>query len=169
MTAISFVLAPGQNAFFAELADALREELEALGVDARIREGELAEVADESVPVLLPPHEYARLAPGRIRRRELRRCICVCAEQPESPWFAANLPLVHAAGAVFDLNRRGAVALRRCGIRAEHLRLGYTRRWDRFSTESPREVDLAFLGSSTPRRDRILASFAERDFAADQH
>jgi hypothetical protein len=162
VTAISFVLAPGQNAFFAELADALRTELEDLGVDARIHEGEFPEASDGSVPVLLPPHEYARLAPGRIRRRELRRCICVCAEQPESPWFAANLRLVHAAGAVFDLNRRGAAALRRNGIRAEHLRLGYTRRWDRFSTESPREVDLAFLGSSTPRRDRILASYAER-------
>ena len=161
MTEIRFALAPGQNAFFHEIAEALRFELEAIGVDSSVHEGELLEPSPGAVSVILPPHEYARLAPGRVRPSDFRGAICICAEQPESPWFGTNLRFARAADAVFDLNRRGVDAMRRIGIRGEHLQLGYTRRWDRFST-SPRDIDVAFLGSSTPRRDRLLAAYAER-------
>jgi hypothetical protein len=50
--------------------------------------------------------------------------------------------------------------MRRLGIGAEHLRLGYTRHWDRFDPAARREVDIAFLGCSSARRDRILAGYA---------
>jgi hypothetical protein len=160
VTELAFVLAPGQNAFFRELAEALRAELEALGVEAGIATGDFPEPRDGLVYVLVPPHEYAELRRGDLPTGLLGRTIFVCAEQPESPWFGSNLALTRLGGAVFDINRASVRRMRELGIEAEHLQLGYTPLWDRFDPEAARDVDILFLASATERRERLLAEWA---------
>ena len=83
MVELAFVLAPGQNAFFAELAAALRAELEALGVRATVASSDFPAPRPELVYVLLPPHEYLELRRGDLPVGLLgRELIFVCAEQP---------------------------------------------------------------------------------------
>ena len=162
MTEIRFVLAPGQNHFFFELAEVLRFELEELGAKTSLSTEGFGEEGDECVYVLVPPHEYFVLEgnaapppPGA-----LRRTIFISAEQPESIHFHQNVALALHAGALFDINARAVRAYRRRGLRAQHLRLGYSRSWDHFDPAglSDRSCDVIFLGAHTERRARVIAA-----------
>ena len=160
MPEIAFVLAPGQNAFFRELAEALRAELETLGVAAGISVGDFPAPRKGLVYVLLPPHEYAELRRGDLPAELLGRTIFVCAEQPGTPWFGSNLGLTRLGGAIFDVNPASVRRMRDLGIEAEHLPLGYTRLWDRFGAEADPSVDVLFMGRASRRRERLLARWA---------
>jgi hypothetical protein len=157
---IAFVLAPGQNAFFVELASAMCDELRSLGVQSSIATGDFPEPRFDRVYVLVPPHEYAQLRGGDLPRHLLGRTIFICAEQPESRWFGSNLPLTRLGAAVFDVNLASVRRLAELGIRADHLPLGYTPLWDRFDLASERDLDFLFYASATRRRERILAGWA---------
>ena len=159
MADIAFVLAPGQNAFFRELAEALRAELEELGVGATIAEGDFPEPRRGLVYVLLPPHEYAELREGDLPAELLGRTIFVCAEQPGSQWFGSNLGLTRLGGAIFDVNPASVRRMRELGIDAEHLPLGYTPQWDRFDPAADPKTDVLFMGRVSRRRERTLAGW----------
>jgi hypothetical protein len=161
MAELAFVLAPGQNAFFTELAGALSHELRSLGITSSITTGDFPPPQRGRVYVLIPPHEYAELRDGRLPARLLRRTIFVCAEQPGTPWFGSNLALTRLGGAVFDVNPASVRRLGELGIEARHLPLGYTPLWDRFDAGGERGVDIAFLGCVTERRERLLARWAD--------
>jgi hypothetical protein len=161
MAEIAFVLAPGQNAFFGELAGALSHELRSLGVDSSVTTGDFPDPRPGRVYVLIPPHEYAELRDGRLPAGLLRRTIFVCAEQPGTPWFGSNLALTRLGGAVFDVNPASVRRLHQLGIEARHLPLGYTPLWDRFDPGRDRTVDVVFLASATQRRERLLAGWAD--------
>jgi glycosyl transferase family 2 len=158
---LAFVLAPGQNAFFRELAEALRAELEGLGVGATITTGDFPAPRPGLVYALLPPHEYAELRRGKLPRRLLGRTIFVCAEQPGTHWFGSNLALTRLGGAIFDVNPASVRRLRKLGIDAEHLPLGYTPLWDRFEADAEPRLDVVFLGRASKRRERLLAGWAD--------
>ena len=161
MAEIAFVLAPGQNAFFRELAEALRAELERLGVGATIAEGDFPKPRKGLVYVLLPPHEYAELRQGDLPAELLGRTIFVCAEQPGTPWFGSNLGLTRLGGAIFDVNPASVRRMRELGIEAEHLPLGYTRLWDRFdAARRARRWTSSSSAARRARRERLLASWA---------
>lgn len=155
-----FNFAPGQNQFFVELAEALAFELAQLHVPARIAIGEYPEPRAGRVYVLLPPHEYLALSGFRPSAQILGRCIGISAEQPSSGFFPANLDLARDLGAVFDINVRAIRAYLRAGVAASHLQLGYCSQWDRFDDHATRDIDIIFMGRSTTRRDRALASYA---------
>ena len=160
MPEIEFVLARRQNAFFAELAAILRDELRALGVQAAIAVGRGSRPRRNLVQVLLPPHEYEALTPGGIPRDRAARMIFICAEPPGSPWFEGNVRLAPFAGATFDINLASVEAFDSLGIEVRHLPLGYSASWDRFDPDAERDVDIAFLGCFTERRARLLAGYA---------
>jgi hypothetical protein len=160
MPEIEFVLARRQNAFFAELAAILRDELEVLGVSATISVGEGSPWRPDLVQVLLPPHEYETLTAGGIPRERAARMIFICAEPPGSPWFQGNVALAPFAGAMFDINRASIEAFDSLGIDARHLPLGYSASWDHFDAGGARDVEVAFLGCYTDRRGRLLAGYA---------
>jgi hypothetical protein len=155
-----FALARGQNAFFAELAEALVFELDRLGAPARIVVGEFPEHRTGVVTVLLPPHEFVALSGVRPSLHLMRRCLLISAEQPSSGFFAENLDLAREAGAVLDINHRAVRAYREAGVAAEHLQLGYSAAWDRRDAVAARDIDILFVGRTTPRRERALASYA---------
>jgi hypothetical protein len=160
MTELAFVLAPGQNAFFAELATVLHQELRELGVDSTIGVGWPPPRTGRAY-ALVAPHEHVIIAgPRGLPSAVLPRTVCVCTEQPGMTWFDDGARLASRCGAVLDVNPRGAELLRARGIRAEHLQLGYTSAWDRFSAGAERDIDVAFLGGATERRERILGRCA---------
>jgi GT2 family glycosyltransferase len=163
---IAVVLADGQNAFFVELAHALVGALRAGGTAATVVVGEMPSSANGLVPLVLPPHEVAHLGGAQaLADPELRaRSIAVCAEQPGSTWFAANVELLHDFGAVFDLSGYSVAALTRLGIPARRLQLGHVPAWDTCAAGDPhadRDIDVIFLGSASPRRASILAACAD--------
>ncbi|HST34294.1 MAG TPA: glycosyltransferase family 2 protein [Solirubrobacteraceae bacterium] len=167
-----FALARGQNQFFVELAEALAYELDLLGVKASVEIGEVPLPRSGLVHVFLPPHEYVSLSRYRPPAPHLMRSIVISAEQPDSHFFDANVPLARDAGAVFDINPRSVRAYASEGIEASLLELGHTRLWDRFradfgargevdgADDRPRDIDILFLGRVSPRRERALASYA---------
>jgi GT2 family glycosyltransferase len=159
---LAFVMAPTQNHFFVELVAALRHELEVLGVESVVSTHGFPVPRPGLVYVLVPPHEYFVLAgsPRGVDRRLLARSVFLCAEQPGTVHFDQNARLARRAGAVFDINAWSAREYQCRGIEAEHLQLGYSGYWDRFTASSDRSLDVVFLGSSSPRRDRHIASYA---------
>lgn len=173
MPEVVFVLARGQNVFFAELACALAYELHELGAAASVVTGELPEPRPDRVHVLLPVHEFMTLSGYAPPASLLARCILICAEQPTSPFFARNIAVTHAAGAVFDINRGAVRAHRARGVAAQPLQLGYTAAWDRHDETPPREdprepgapngrdIDILFMGRLTHRRECALALYAD--------
>ena len=155
---VDFIVARGQNAFFRELAGALRDELGDLGVSARLTE-RVREPRPGRAYVLLPPHEYVWLTWRLLPRRVLRRTAFICAEQPGTHWFDSDVKIARLGGAVLDINPAAVRAFRDRGVAAEHLPVGYTKRWLRPAADE-RDVDVAFLGSLTPRREALLAAYA---------
>jgi glycosyl transferase family 2 len=160
------VLAEGQNAFFVELAHAVAGALTAGGTAASVVVGEMPGPAPGLVPLVLPPHEVARLGGAEaLADPALRaRSIAVCAEQPGSSWFTDNVDLLHDFGAVFDVSGCSVEALARHGIPARRLHLGHVPAWDTCSDGDPhaeRDIDVVFLGSATARRESILAACAD--------
>jgi len=162
VTDLAFVMAPRQNQFFVELVGALRHELKAIGVNSVLSTDGFPTPRQGLVYVLVPPHEYFVLSGSwrRVDARLLARTVFLCAEQPGTVHFDQNARLARGAGAVFDINAWSTDEYRRRGVEAEHLQLGYSEYWDRFNTSGDRSLDVVFMGSSSPRRDRHLASYA---------
>jgi hypothetical protein len=163
MTELVFVMGSRQNHFFVELADALRHELAALGVAARITtDGFPPQVAGE-ICALLPPHEFFALEGFRTRPdpRLLSRTVLICAEQPGSRFFRTNVALADLAGAVFDIHTWAVEELNRRGVAARHLQLGWSSSWKARDTPRRRDVDALFLGAVSARRLRHLGGYAD--------
>ena len=161
MTRLTFVLAPGQNHFFVELAEALCDELRRLGAEAETVTGGFPPLEPGRAYALIPPHEYFVLEGYRTppSPEQLRRTVFITAEQPETVHFRQNVAVADRAGALFDISARAVRAYRRQGVRANHLQLGYTPSWDHFAAAEPTD-DLIFMGAWTPRRGRVIAAAA---------
>ncbi|HEV2813247.1 MAG TPA: hypothetical protein VGW10_08355, partial [Solirubrobacteraceae bacterium] len=162
MPEIAFALAPGQNHFFVEIVQALRGELEDLGVPASVTVGALPEPSPDVVPVIVPPHEYFALTPPEHHPAppELKRAIFLCAEQPGTWFFEENVRLTHLHGAaLLDVNSVGVEAFREEGLHAEHAPVGFSRHWGCPPEEldGERDVDVLHLGIWSPRRAEALA------------
>lgn len=159
-----FVLSPWQNEFFHELADVLSAELRDGGVAADVLHPQQVEPDSDTVFVLLPPHEYVALEgdPWLHEPHLMGRTIGLTAEQPNQAHFGQNAEILRGAGAVFDFSSHAVEAYRPIGVKARQLRFGYTRRWDRFrpgpAPAGPPEI--LFMGSASPRRQRLLARSA---------
>jgi hypothetical protein len=169
---LCFVLAPGQNDFFVEVADALRFELDQLGTAASVSRDGFPPPRDGLVYVLVPPHEFRGLAPRAHwpTPRQLERTIFYCLEQPGTKYFDEDVRMGRGpVGAVLDINEMGVREQRRGGVRALHAPLGWTAAWSHADPtaaggESPdseeRDVDLLHLGVYSPRRGAALARSA---------
>jgi GT2 family glycosyltransferase len=155
------VMAPGQNRFFLELAQALRFEIERLNVRCSISKEGFPPLQSGRIYALLPPHEYFALtAEDEIDKRALKRTLFITAEQPGTTHFEENVRLANLSGGLFDINRSAARAYARRGVAARYLQLGYSPSLDHFPGESDPKIDLLFMGAYSPRRARVLAGCA---------
>ena len=160
---LAFVLAPRQNLFFSDLVTELRAEVAAQNVAASIHVGNFPAPRPDLVYVMVPPHEYFTILNGRhgpLPEVLKQRTIFICGEQPGTTFFESNVELAPRGGRVFDINRYAVREFGRHGIEAQHLQLGWTSGWDHLN-EGERDIDILFMGATSDRRNRALASYAQ--------
>jgi hypothetical protein len=160
MTRACFVSASGQNVFFEELAEALREALEAAGVATETAVDRFPPVQDDLAFVFFP-HEYLPLtmAAAHPDPAQLARSVVMSSEQPGTTWFREVAKLAPEAGATIDLHPLGAEEHRRRGVDVDLLTLGYVPSWDHWGGDesSERPIDVTFMGGYSERRGEALA------------
>ncbi len=168
MLEFSIVLAPRQNEFFVEIAEAIVDELAAAGHAAAISREGFAEQKKGLVNVVLPPHEFFTLE-GSFTEPEpatLKRTIFICAEQPGTAFFEDDAFLAPRAGAVLDINRGSVAEFARRGVKdVRHFPLGWTPGWSRATFEAgeplgraARPIDVLHLGIASPHRERAISA-----------
>ena len=164
---IVFVLSPYQNAFFAELSEAIGGELAAAGVSVvTTTEPDLHKVGPWDVFVLMPPHEYVALEGTAFVDDEAvaARTIGISAEQPHQGFFERNAAIGARLGAVIDFSPLAVEAYRQNGIEACHLPFGYVPAWDRVDGQvGDRTVTtpVLYMGNKRERRLSVLAGAAD--------
>ena len=158
-----FVSASRQNVFFAELLDALADELKGQGIAVE-RAVDHFPAPREGLVYVFVPHELLPLLmpDAHPSEHQLRRSVTICTEQPGTHWFEESAEIAARAARTVDINRVGVSALRKLGIEANFLQLGYTPRWDRWRGDprSSRPIDVALLAGATPRRLTAVARCA---------
>jgi hypothetical protein len=148
-----------------DLAELLAAEARDLGRMVEVRRTGIPAL-DDALNIIVAPHEYfhfeADVPPDR-RSEILRSCAVLTTEQPGTQWFELAASAALGCRAAFDLHAAGAAALRDLGIPADHLKIGYTPHWDRWQclTGSRRDLDVLFLGATTPYRHAVLATMAD--------
>jgi hypothetical protein len=157
---VCIVTASGQNVFFAELLDAIGDILATAGIQV-VRSVNRFPPWREDLVYLFVPHEYtpfveSEALPGATH---LSRSVVLCTEQPGTSWFEEGAAIAARAAMAMDINQLGVQELRRRGIEAELMQLGYFAGWDTWGGEDSgeRPVDVTFMGGYTPRRARALA------------
>jgi hypothetical protein len=160
---VCVVSASGQNAFFAELLDALSDALRGAGLAVESSVDHFPPWRDDHV-YLFVPHEYVPLVQETAHPSpaHLQRSVALCTEQPGTSWFEQAAAVAARAAGVVDINPLGTQALRRRGIKARSMQLGYVSAWDAWGGEDSedRPVDLTFMGAYTERRSQALANCA---------
>jgi hypothetical protein len=78
-------------------------------------------------------------------------------EPPSSRLFNASLPVLGRAGvSVWDYSRQGTAVLRRLGLNAKHVPLGYAPEVTKLKPGDGSASDVLFYGSMNDRRKRVL-------------
>ena len=155
-------MSAAQDYLLRELAETLQYELELQGVPSCLHLGAFPAPSPGSVYILLDPREYARLEGKRALPSGsiLRRTILLYADPPPTESDDDHLRLLKRAGAVFAVDQRSVLAMRRVDVPARLLRPGYSKSLDRFDPEAPRPIDVMFLGTHSLRRTRYLSRAA---------
>ena len=181
------------NFFMTEIARVLMAGFADAGVAATLLDEKAKPLDGATHHIVVAPHEFFVLAEGRRWATDefVSRAILFSTEQIQTQWFARSLAFLLRAKAVADMNGQNAAILRRAGIRAVAVQPGYTpsfapfqpqqdvSRLEAFAGQSravrefdvttpplaARPLDVLFLGSASPRREKILAACAPK-FAA---
>jgi len=159
---ICLVSASGENVFFGEILEAFGAALKEHGFAIERSVDCFPAPADDLVCLFIP-HEFMALVDplAHPTPMQMSRTIAVCTEQPGTTWFDLTAEVAERAGAVVDINPLAAAEMRRLGIAAEHIQIGYVPAWDVWhggeGEGDEREIDLAFLGRFTEERARTIA------------
>jgi Glycosyl transferase family 2 len=159
---VAFVLSAGQHYPLRELAATLGHELELQAVPSSMHLGGFPASRPNRVYVLLDPLSYTAIEGERALPDEaiLKRTIFLCVEPPPAESADEHLDLLGRAGAVFVLDQRSVIAMHRLGIPARLMRPGYSKSVNHFDPDSPRPIDVMFLGAHSRRRTRYLSRAA---------
>ncbi|WP_394360304.1 glycosyltransferase [Amycolatopsis sp. SB7-3] len=167
MTELCFVSAEGGSAFMEELLEVVADAVRTAGGKARTAVGTYPEADGDTVYVVVP-HEYFVTVPDADfpTAAQCRRTIGFCVEHPGTATFERNAELLSILGGAVDINTDSTAELRRRGIAVEHFQLGYSPLWDLWGgdLDSPRDLDVTYLGTAERRRSVLLGSYA-RDLA----
>ena len=156
------------NVFMREIADHLVEALTMSGRSAEVVTDRLPEPLgpgdDPLRQLVVAPHEFFVLFPaGEVdRARAADHAVCINTEQQGTPFFDLAMQYARRGRVVLDINTHSLTAIRRMGLAAVHLPLGYVPsmdRWNHVRTRA-RSIDLGFLGGRTPRREQFIAGAA---------
>lgn len=163
MSPVNVFVAAAGNAFMRDIASWIVEAAQLAGRDASLVDDRLPQ-PDGVINLVVAPHEFYLLRDDTDAEiRAAASCsIPVCTEQPGTPWFLLSLGFCVGSPLVLDINSVGLDAIEEEGFRARRLRLGGVPQMDRRSSMpqldvASRDIDVVFLGGSTPRRAAALA------------
>jgi tetratricopeptide (TPR) repeat protein len=178
------------NFFMHELADLIAWGLQAEGI-AAVRRDETASKSEPFVlRVFVAPQEFFYLGHGQewLDLASAPNSIVYNIDQPQSPWFCRVFPLLLNSPLILDINFQSAAILRRAGCNVVHFMPGYLPtspyvqpcvdisdielvkgydfayqpyNWLESEDLDDRPIDILFVGSSVPRRDKVLARLQE--------
>jgi hypothetical protein len=147
-----------------ELLGVVAYEVSELGIETTLSEGVFPAEEPDDIYVVVP-HEYFIVMPPSCYPSDAqrRRTIAFCVEHPGNVTFERTARWASVLGRAVDINEDSTAALRSQGIPAERFTLGYSRAWDTWHGDETtrRDIDVAYLGTTEPRRSRALASYAE--------
>lgn len=178
------------NFFMTEIAEVLKAGFADAGVPCTIIDENAAPSRDATHHIVIAPHEFFALGEGKRWANDafVGRTIMFSTEQIQTQWFARSLVFLTRAKAVADMNEQTAAILRKAGVRAVAVQPGFSERFAPFAPAptsatqvlaslpaaarrfderaSPRladrPLDVLFLGTHSPRRERWLASYAPK-------
>lgn len=159
---VSVFVAPTGNGFMRDIAGWLVEASGSAGRAAELVDDRLP-TPDGSINLVVAPHEFFELfdAPKADLQRAAAASVCVCTEQPDTPWFHLSVDACRRGLYTLDINPHGVDALRAVGVDAHRLRLGGVPSMDRSRpADSSRPIDVLFMGGLDDRRGAILADLA---------
>lgn len=187
--AVIYVMKSG-NFFMREIAEIVLAGFRDAGIAASICNEDGAPPAGATHHIVIAPQEFFLLGQGKRFASDefISRAVMYSTEQVQTPWFARSLVFMLRGRAVAEINGQNADIFRRGGVQAFTVQPGYSpgyapfslqqdvsrmRAFDslpedvrRYDVSSPRlatrPIDLLFLGTSSPRRDRLLASYAPK-------
>jgi hypothetical protein len=173
------------NFFMQEIANLLAWGLQEQSIEVvqRDQQADCQEPLD--LRIFVAPHEFFTLGLGRdwMWALDLPNTVLYNVEQLQSPWFCRALPFLLRAALVLDINFQSSEILRRVGCNAIHVMPGYVPQavysqpcrdvsniellkgyefgcdeynWRDRDLLEDRPIDLLFIGTSLPRRDRAL-------------
>jgi GT2 family glycosyltransferase len=144
-----------------EIAELIATALLDLGLEVVFPAPGLPEAQRNTVNLVVAPHEFFPLQSDRTERELLRAAkasVSIGIEQPGTSWFELGTHYASLGRSVLDISPYAIAELKRRGLDAMHLQLGYHPSWDRWGGDPTRHrhKDLLFLGSMTERRSRFL-------------
>ena len=164
-----FVAANG-NGFMRDIASWLVEAATLSGRATELVDDALPQ-ADGSINLVVAPHEFFELfdAPKADLQRAAAASVCVCTEQPGTPWFHLSVDACRRGLRTLDINPHGVAALRAVGVQAYHLPLGAVPSISvgaSVDIES-RPIDVLVMAGLDDRRGALLADLAPRLYRRD--
>ena len=167
MTRLCLVLGRAPSAASRTIAAALAYELELLAIDAEVVIG--GEVQASGIPVYIHPHEVFGDDLHESGSRDARsRGVAVLSSHPWGIDFDRDVALAETFGAVLDTSGLAVEELRRLGIDAHHLQLGYSAVWDKSAGARTPSIDVAFVGTTSHRRE-VALGLVTRELLAYRH
>ena len=160
------VYANGQGSYFLrEIRHLLACGLRAAGARVRELDERNGFAARADWHVIVAPHEFFSRGRGARLRASAwpPGVILYNTAQPRSVAFSFIRSLFPRAHAVWDLDHESAQRHARDGWRSAHVPLGWIEGCRLFAPARPygsRTIDVLFVGSRTPRRDRFLRAAA---------
>ena len=160
---IAFVSAPGSSVFMEELLAGVGDAVAALDdpdVTVVSHHGLVSDVVDRSTVAVVVPHEYMAVAPDE-PDAVLARTAAFGVEHTGTRTFRASVRASARLGARFEISQRSLETLATRGLDGTLFPMGYVPRWDLWGgLPVDRDVDVAYLGTSDPRRLGLLAHSA---------
>lgn len=153
--------------FVASTGNGFMRDIGSWLVEATRLGGRTATLVDDSLPgadgainLVVAPHEFFELfdASASELQRAAAASVCVCTEQPGTPWFHLAVDACRRGLYTLDINPQGVAALRDVGVDSAHLPLGAVP-----SITAPvvdRSIDVLFMGGLDDRRAAVLADLA---------
>jgi hypothetical protein len=146
-----------------EAALGIHRALVSLGQEADVVEDRLPAARPGRITVTLAPHDvYPHLgAKPDALEQHLERAVLISTARPSALAWTTTLRYATAALAVLDVSDAGVSAFATAGLPVQRFRLGYDPALDRgIGGVDTRPIDVVFLGTSTPRRLRLIAAAA---------
>lgn len=162
-TAFDILLSGATPLPVVEAALGIQRALVSLGHEVEVVEDRLPAARPGRVTVTLAPHDvypHLQASPDALQQH-LERAVLISTARPSAPEWGTTLQYATDALAVLDVSDAGVSAFATAGLPVQRFRLGYDPAIDRGTGGvETRPTDVVFLGTSTPRRLRLIAAAA---------